>query len=161
MSDRTWTIRSAEQADVAAVGELWQALADEHAAYDAEAWCYRPDARERWCEEFERFLGESDNVLLVAEDDGGEVIGFTVTAVEDPLVEMARRRGVVREVVVRKSARGRGVATALMEAAFAAMKARGAEEVVLHVATDNAAAAGLYEKLHMRRIMVRMYRKLY
>ena len=99
-------------------------------------------------------------VLLIAEDDGGEVIGFTVTAVEDPLVEMARRRGVVREVVVRKSARGHGVATALMEAAFAAMKGRGAEEVVLHAAMDNAAAVALYEKLHMRRIMVRMYRKL-
>ena len=160
MSDRTWTIRSAEQADVAAVGELWQAMADEHTGYDAEAWCYRPDARQRWGEEFASFLGQSDKVLLVAVD-GGEVIGFTVIAIEAPLVEMAHRRGVVREVVVRESARGRGVATALMEAAFAAMKARGAEEVVLHVATDNAAAAGLYEKLHMRRIMVRMYRKLY
>ena len=178
--DTKWTIRSAEATDVAAVGELWQALADEHADYDAEVWCYRPDARQRWCEEFESFLGQSNKVLLVAEDDsgatgilpvshgqdghgthaGGEVIGFTVCAIEDALVEMARRRGVVREVVVRASARGRGVATALMEAAFAAMKARGAEEVVLHAATDNAAAVALYEKLHLRRIMVRMYRKL-
>ncbi len=160
MADEKWTIRSAEAADAAAAGELWQVLADEHTAYDAEAWCYHPDARGRWVEEFRSFLGQPNKVLLVAEDESGEVVGFTVVAVEAPLVEMARRRGVVREVVVRKSARGRGVATALMEAAFAAMKARGAEEVVLHAALDNAAAVGLYEKLQMRRIMVRMYRKL-
>jgi len=153
------TIRPARAADVPAVGRLWQSMADQHAGYDAEAWCYRPDAGQRWCEEFESFLGQADKVLLVAEE-GGEVTGFTVCAVEEPLVEMLRRRGVVREVVVGESSRGRGVATRLMAVAFEAMKTLGAEEVVLHAAMDNAAAIGLYEKLGMHRMMYRMYRKL-
>ena len=154
------TIRPARAADVPAVGRLWQSMADQHAGYDAEAWCYGSDARQRWCREFESFLGQADKVLLVAEEEAGEVTGFTVCAVEEPLVELSRRRGVVREVVVCESSRGRGVATRLMEVAFEAMKVLGAEEVVLHAAMDNAAAVGLYEKLGMRRVMYRMHRKL-
>ena len=153
------TIRPARAADAGAVAELWQAMADQHAGYDPEAWCYHPDARGRWREEFESFLEQDDKVLLVAEESG-EVIGFAVTAVEEPLVEMLRRCGIVREVVVRSSARGRGVATRLMQAAFQALKALGAEEVILHAALENAAAIGLYEKLGLRRVMYRMYRKL-
>jgi len=153
------TIRPATAADVAAVGELWQVMADQHTAYDAEAWCYRGDAKRRWCEEFANFLDQADKILLVAED-GGEIVGVAVLAIEEPLVEMARRRGIVREVVVAESARGRGMATRLMDVAFDEMKARGAEEVVLHAALENAAAVGLYEKLGMRRVMYRMYRKL-
>ena len=153
------TIRPARAADAQAVTDLWQAMADQHADYDAGAWCYRPDAAIRWRREFESFLGQADKVLLVAEA-GGRVTGFAVTAVEEPLVELSRRRGVVREVVVDASSRGRGVATRLMEAAFEAMKALGAEEVVLHAAMDNDAAVGLYEKLGMRRVMYRMYREL-
>ncbi|MBL7134933.1 MAG: GNAT family N-acetyltransferase [Phycisphaerae bacterium] len=159
MTDGECTIRPAGAADVAAAGELWQAMADQHAAYDAEAWSYRPDAKRRWCEEFASFLRQADKILLVAED-GGEIVGVAVLAVEEPLVEMARRRGIVREVVVAEFARGRGVATRLMDVAFEEMKARGAEEVVLHAALENATAVGFYEKLGMRRVMYRMYRKL-
>jgi len=153
------TIRSAEPADVAAAGELWQVMADQHSAYDAEAWCYRHGAKELWCEEFARFLDQADKILLVAED-GGEIVGVAVLAVEEALVEMAHRRGIVREVIVAESARGRGVATKLMDVAFDELRARRAEEVVLHAALDNAAAVGLYEKLGMRRVMYRMYRRL-
>lgn len=159
MADGECTIRQAKAGDAPAVAGLWQVMADQHAGYDAEAWCYRSDAGRRWRREFESFLSQADKVLLVAEADG-EVIGFTVCAVEAPLVEMARRRGVVREVVVGESARGRGVATRLMEVAFEEMKARGADEVVLHAAMENAAAIRLYEKLGMRRVMYRMYRRL-
>ncbi len=159
MAPSECTIRPARAADAEAVAQLWQAMADQHAGYDAEAWCYRPDAGQRWRREFEGFLDQADKVLLVAAA-GGEVIGFTVCAVEEPLVEMASRRGVVREVVVRPESRGSGVATRLMNAAFAAMADRGAQEVVLHAAIDNPAAIGLYKKLHMRSVMYRMYRKL-
>ncbi len=159
MTDGECTIRPATAADVAAVGELWQVMADQHTAYDAEAWSYRPDAKEQWCEEFVRFLRQPSKILLVAED-GGEVVGVAVLAIEDALVEMVRRRGIVREVVVAESARGRGVATKLMDVAFDEMKVRRAEEVVLHAAMENAAAVALYEKLGMRRVMYRMYRKL-
>ena len=159
MANDEYTIRLAQAADAPAVAELWQAMADAHTAYDAEAWCYHGDARRRWRREFESFLAQADKVLLVAVE-GGEVIGFTVCAVEEPPVELTRHRGVVREVVVRPASGGRGVATRLMEAAFRAMKDRGADEVVLHAAIDNAAAVGLYEKLGMRRVMYRMYRRL-
>lgn len=159
MTDTECTIRPAGAGDVPAVGRLWQSMADQHAGYDAEAWCYRPDARQRWCEEFAGFLAQADRVLLVAEQ-AGQIVGFTVCAVEEPLVELSRRCGVVREVVVAEASRGRGIATLLMEAAFEAMKALGAEEVVLHAAIDNAAAVGLYEKLGMRRTMYRMVRTL-
>ncbi len=53
-------------------------------------------------------------------------------------------------IVVASSARGCGVATALIRAVEAAARRRGAERVCLEVRTDNAAAIRLYEKLGYR-----------
>ena len=47
-----------------------------------------------------------------------------------------------------------------MEAVFEQLKVGGAEAVILHVAQANEAAVRLYEKVGMRSVMYRMFKKL-
>jgi ribosomal protein S18 acetylase RimI-like enzyme len=56
--------------------------------------------------------------------------------------------------------RGRGVATALIEDAFAWFRSRGIERVVLHTAQANVSAQRLFEHLGFRRTMVEMTKEL-
>jgi ribosomal protein S18 acetylase RimI-like enzyme len=68
--------------------------------------------------------------------------------------------GVIHDVIVERAARGRGVATALMDDAFAWFRSRGIERVVLHTAQANVSAQRLFEHLGFRRTMVEMTKEL-
>mgnify|MGYP002277826762 CR=1 FL=1 len=57
--------------------------------------------------------------------------------------------GFVKDVAVARTARRRGLASALMQAAFAAFRARGLSHVDLKVRPDNASAIALYRSLGM------------
>lgn len=91
-------------------------------------------------------------VTLVAErDDGpGGVLGYvTVKLVETPRdpAMTPRRRAHVDSIVVDEDHRGRGVGTALMQAAGQWARRRGAAELVLTVWSDNRPAEALYRRL--------------
>jgi ribosomal protein S18 acetylase RimI-like enzyme len=98
-------------------------------------------------------LAEAHTGVLVAE--AGEGAGATVIGVvlvrifdtpDDPAMAQ-RRRGHVEALVVDEHHRRAGIGTALMDAAAAWARARGARELVLTVWDGNTAAEGFYRRL--------------
>lgn len=122
----TWTIRPALPADIPAISAL------EQAAFTGD----RFNARQ-----FRYLLKRAQATFIVAVD-GGTLLGYAVS-----LYRADTGRARLYGIAVAESARGRGVATALVEAISAAARARGCTALSLEVRADNAAAQGLYRKL--------------
>ena len=127
--------RPAEELDLPAVAAL----------FDAYRQFYEmpPDlalARRYLGERFER--GES--VILVAEDAGGEIVGFTQLYPAFCSV-LADRTFVLYDLFVTPSARGTGAGRALMEAAESYARAHGAARLQLQSATTNLVGQSLYD----------------
>lgn len=80
-------------------------------------------------------------LLLVAEDDGGTIVGFALTYLDestDPWLESLH---------VISDSRGNGAGTALMRATAAELITRGFRTMRLGVVHGNAAAGRFYERL--------------
>jgi GNAT superfamily N-acetyltransferase len=154
-------LRPATVADEAALGELGALLVRAHHAYDRERFL-RPDDRiERG---YGRFLASQIGVdhaaVLVAERDG-EVAGYVYATLEErSWRELRDACGYIDDIVVRDSARRTGIATALLTAAMAWMRARGAPRVLLWTAMPNDSAQQLFTRLGFRRTMGEMTREL-
>jgi GNAT superfamily N-acetyltransferase len=91
---------------------------------------------------FSRWTTELMAQTLVA-DDGARVQGYVCFS-------RLGRLGHVRNLVVTRDARNRGVGHALMAASAAALRAAGVAEWHLNVTLDNEPAIHLYEKLGLR-----------
>jgi GNAT superfamily N-acetyltransferase len=94
----------------------------------------------------ERLLTDPDVTLLVARDDGDEIVGTTTVIVyTTPFWIKAR----LDEVVVDANARGQGVGEALVKAALDVGRRRGAQVAELQSGRGprRAAAHRLYERL--------------
>ena len=133
--------RSAEERDLPAVALLFDAYRQ---FYEMPA--DLPLARRYLGERFER--GES--VILVAEDSGGELIGFTQLYPAFCSV-LADRTYVLYDLFVTPRARGTGAGRALMEAAEAYARAHGAARLQLQTATTNVVGQSLYESCGWKR----------
>jgi ribosomal protein S18 acetylase RimI-like enzyme len=104
----------------------------------------QPDPRVE--EGFQRMLESPDYLLLVAENDRGQVIG---------LLDASQRwtlwhRGpcvLIEELVVDRKARRQGVGRALIEAAIDWARMQGCSEVEISTDTDNLPAQAFYRKL--------------
>jgi ribosomal protein S18 acetylase RimI-like enzyme len=93
----------------------------------------RRAVRGRWRD----LVTSGEGTLLVAVDAGGEVVGvLALVGREAPELGMA----------VRADRRRQGVGDALVRAALARARERGARSVVLQVFPHNAAAVALYRK---------------
>lgn len=105
-------------------------------------------------------LGEDDVVVFVAERDSS-VVGYVYAGLEpQSWKELREACGFVHDVVVEDGGRRAGVATALMEAAIAWLRDRGAPRVVLWTAQQNDGAQRLFDRLGFRRTMVEMTREI-
>jgi ribosomal protein S18 acetylase RimI-like enzyme len=105
-----------------------------------------PLARRYLAERFER--GES--VILVAEDAGGQLIGFTQLYPAFCSV-LADRTYVLYDLFVTPAARGTGAGRALMEAAESYARAHGAARLQLQTAVTNVVGQSLYESCGWKR----------
>ena len=133
--------RSAEERDLPAVALLFDAYRQ---FYEMPA--DLPLARRYLGERFER--GES--VILVAEDSGGELIGFTQLYPAFCSV-LADRTYVLYDLFVTPAARGTGAGRALMEAAESYARAHGAARLQLQTAVTNVVGQSLYESCGWKR----------
>lgn len=96
-------------------------------------------------------VGAGARLLLVAEDAGGELVGTVQVIVGVP--ENQPHRGDVAKMLVRRSARRRGVGERLMRAAEEAALAAGRTLLVLDTVTGSAAER-LYRRLGWTRMGV-------
>jgi ribosomal protein S18 acetylase RimI-like enzyme len=99
------------------------------------------------------FIGErverGESVIFLAEDANG-ALGFAQLFPSFSSVGMTRTF-TLNDLYVTIEARGRGVATALLDAAAEFADGEGASRLILLVATDNAAAEALYVREGWRR----------
>jgi GNAT superfamily N-acetyltransferase len=78
--------------------------------------------------------------------DGGEAVGFA-TLFWSWASTIAGRVGVMNDLFVLDTARGRGVGTALIDASAQACRERGALRMVWQTALDNRSAQSLYDRV--------------
>ncbi|GGY03247.1 GNAT family N-acetyltransferase [Paludibacterium paludis] len=137
----TVTIRRATLADLPAVARLFNGYRQFYLQGSDLALC-------------ERFIGErmrnGESVILLAEDAGGEAVGFTqlyptfCSVAAQPIF-------VLYDLFVTPHARKTGAGRALMNAARDHAKASGAARVDLSTARDNFIGQSLYESLGYER----------
>ena len=155
------TIRLATSADLPALGRLGAQLMRVHYEFDPQRFM---DPGTDSAEGYAWFLGtqlkDDDSVVFVAED-GDKVVGYVYAALE-PISwkELRDACGFIHDIVVEERGRRRGVATALMDAAMAWLKERGAPRVVLGTAEQNEGAQRLFSRLGFRRTMVEMTKEI-
>jgi GNAT superfamily N-acetyltransferase len=93
---------------------------------------------------FRRFLSPSEDGMLLAAHDGGEIVGYaclywhfsSTRAVETVLMN---------DLFVSEATRGRGVGRGLIEASAAVARERGATKLEWSTAPDNHTAQRLYD----------------
>ncbi|MBA3842102.1 MAG: GNAT family N-acetyltransferase [Actinobacteria bacterium] len=129
------TVRSYEQAD----GERVHALLDEaYAGWEPD---YVPRAHDEWVA-FMTDHAEFDPELWFLVERDAELVACALHWRE------SEGRGWVKDIAVRESERGRGLAKALLHHAFAVYKQRGVTEVGLKVDTSNPTGAPqLYDRV--------------
>lgn len=154
-------VRRAKPEDMPAVGRLGALLVRAHHDFDPQRFM---SATRHTAEGYASFLGtqltEEDVIVLVAEE-GGEVIGYSYAAVE-PRDWMSLRdsAGVLHDVIVDPSSRGRGVGRMLLDATLEFLQSRGAPRVVLATAEKNEPAQRLFASAGFRRTMIEMTKEL-
>ncbi|MBA3432221.1 MAG: GNAT family N-acetyltransferase [Actinobacteria bacterium] len=125
-------VRRAEERDLDAMLDLYEAVAAEGRYIGGEAPVDREARRLRWLEHFE----DPDHVSFVAEA-GGRIVGqgaLTGTGVAE------------LGMLVASDWRGHGVGTALMQACLDWARRSGAHKIALQVWPHNEAARNLYRK---------------
>jgi ribosomal protein S18 acetylase RimI-like enzyme len=155
------TIRPATSDDAAALGRLGALLVRTHHEFDSARFIPATAATARG---YGSWLAsqviEPDIVMLVAEH-AGDVIGYAYAGVEGPDYMLLRGpAGVVHDLVVDPSHRGHRVGQMLLDAAIAALSARGVPRIVLSTATQNERAQRLFARAGFRVTMLEMTREV-
>ncbi|KYF77868.1 acetyltransferase [Sorangium cellulosum] len=153
------TARPAKRADMSEVARFAAQLVRLHHALDPHRFmCLEPiePGYERW---LTSELANPGATIVVAERGGAEpaLIGYAYGRREprdwNSLLDAC---GVLHDVYVVEPARQLGAGAILLEAVIARLRAMGAPRVVLHTATQNAAAQRLFERFGFRRTMIEM-----
>jgi ribosomal protein S18 acetylase RimI-like enzyme len=106
-------------------------------------------------EQLARIVADPATMLFVAEEDGRIVGSLTLVAFEIP----TGRRAWIEDVVTDAAARGRGVASALVNAALSHAGELGMRTVDLTSRPDREDANRLYAKLGFERRTTNVYRR--
>jgi ribosomal protein S18 acetylase RimI-like enzyme len=135
------------------VGPLFQAMHEHHRSCGEQLLPFRPD-EDAWARRRPYYVSllESGRGHLLLAEDGGRVIGYAMvseTRGQATLVT-ADRMAELETLSVADGARGRGVGSALMEAAYAVMRQLGIDEVMLYVLDGNERAMRFYERRGMK-----------
>ena len=91
-------------------------------------------------------IARDESVIFLAQDDTGETLGFVQLFPTFSSID-AHRTWLLGDLFTTPNARGRGVATLLMNTARSYVVLSGGKGMVLETATDNFNAQRLYESL--------------
>lgn len=153
-------IRPAQLDDLGQVSKLAAQLVRQHHRWDARRFMLIEPIETGYHRFLASQLSDAEVLVLVAVKDH-RIVGYLYGSLEprnwNALLDAC---GAVHDILVDEGARKSGVASKLMEAAFARFKELGAPRVVLMSAAANAEGQKLFEKLGFRRTMVEMTREL-
>ena len=154
-------IRRAEEGDLDAVGRLGASLLRAHHEFDRLRFMApRGDTEGGYAWFLGTQMRRNDAAVFVAEQ-AGQVIGYVYAGVEpQSWKELREEAGFIHDLFVSEEARGRGAATALLEAAASWLASRGMPRIVLWTASPNEAARRLFERLGFRHTMTEMTREI-
>jgi ribosomal protein S18 acetylase RimI-like enzyme len=159
-ADKT-TVRPASTADLPAIGRLGALLVRVHYEFDPQRFIAPTPRTEQG---YAAFLGEQlerPDVTVLAAQKGGEVVGYVYANVAGyDYMSLRGPAGVLNDVVVDPAHRRQGIGRMLLNAAIAALAARGAPRVVLSTAERNEPAQELFASAGFRRTMIEMTREL-
>lgn len=146
-------------AEIDAILALWGDLAAYHARLDP---AFTPSSQ--WRSTYAGYLGtlvgRSDARVLAARSDD-RLVGFGVGRITLlPPFFAERRRGFIQDVFTHPDFRRRGIARRVVEALLAWLHEEQVETVELTVATNNAEAIRLWERLGFRAYMLHFKRAL-
>jgi ribosomal protein S18 acetylase RimI-like enzyme len=150
-------IRPAVEADLPKVGQLGALLVRTHHEFDPKRFIA---ATSRTEDGYATFLGTQlavpNVIVLVAEANGG-VVAYSYSGVEGhDWMSLRGPAGVLYDIVVDPASRGRGVGRKLLEATTAALRKKGASQMVLSTAEQNEIAQRLFASAGFRRTMIEM-----
>jgi ribosomal protein S18 acetylase RimI-like enzyme len=152
-------VRPARREELGGVARLAGALVRMHHALDPQRFFLPDRVEDGYAWWFGREIDRPEVVLLVA-ISGDALVGYAYGRLEErDWNQLLDACGALHDVWVEDGARRRGVATRLVEAAIAALTAKGAPRVVLHTASGNASAQALFARLGFRPTMVEMTRE--
>jgi ribosomal protein S18 acetylase RimI-like enzyme len=152
-------VRAATADELPTVAALAAKLVHQHHAFDAARFFVPERVAEGYAWWFAKEIHRDEVVLLVAAREG-VIVGYVYARLEERDWNMLLDAcGAIHDVWVEPEARRGGVARALVEAAIAALEAKGAPRVVLHTAARNEAAQAFFDRLGFRRTMIEMTRE--
>ncbi len=149
-----WWIRPASKSDAAALATIWRDAAQHFAGVDPDA--FRVPDEDGLVDWFVSLIPDPADpieVLLVA-DLAGDAVGFVGAHLLEPEPsarwqmqrELAVRRVAIQSLSVTGPERGRGIGTALLAAAEAWARERGAQLAVVDANWSSGVATGYYER---------------
>jgi ribosomal protein S18 acetylase RimI-like enzyme len=144
---RELRVRAAVPSDLDRAAALATLLFAAHAA-EGGSFAIEPGREGELRELLAACLGDPDRALLVAEPDGGSLVGFVAVGLRRRPGPFAERvRGSVDWLFVREEVRRDGIGRALVDAGLAWLRAQGAERVELEVARANDGAQAFWRAL--------------
>ena len=150
-------IRPAVATDLPMIGPLGALLVRTHHDFDPKRFIA---ATTRTADGYASFLGTQlavPNVIVLVAEVGGEVVAYSYSGVEGyDWMSLRGPAGVLYDIVVDPSQRGRGIGRTLLDATIAALKAKGAAQIVLSTAVPNEVAQRLFASAGFRRTMIEM-----
>ena len=139
------TIRLARRSDAAAALALWQALHAEHEALD-DRYRISADASARWATDFRDWAAGSGHRIWLVED-GARAVGLLTAHLYQPAPTFEPYTMVyVDDLYLDPSARGRGLATRLLDEVRAWAAVSGATEIRAGVLASNAAGHAFWTR---------------
>lgn len=156
-----FSIRPAVAADEQELGRLGAMLVVEHHDFDPQRFIApRPDMPETYGHFLASQIGRPEKLVLVAQKDDA-VVGYVFGGMEGfDYMALRGPAALLYDLVVDPEHRREGIGAALLDAAFADLKKRGAPRVLLFTADKNRGAQALFERVGFRRTMVEMTREL-
>ncbi|MDQ8153076.1 MAG: GNAT family N-acetyltransferase [Gemmatimonadota bacterium] len=153
------TLRRATPDDVEALGRLGALLVQTHHDLDPKRFIpVTPHTEDGYGNFLLSQLAEPDILVMVAEREG-RVVGYAYAAVEGiDYMTLRGPAGVLHDIVVDPAHRRAGVGSLLFEETIAALRDRGARQLVLSTAEGNVAAQRLCVRAGFRRTLVEMTR---
>jgi GNAT superfamily N-acetyltransferase len=154
-------IRPARSEDLPAVSRLAAELVRMHHRLDRDRFMLIEPVEDGYQWFFARELKREAARILVAEEDGGRILGYAYATLEErDWNDLLDACGKLNDLYVDAGARRGGIARALVDATFAWFRERKAPRVVLLSAWQNPDAHAFFEALGFRRTMVEMTAEL-